>query len=203
MRSNPHPTLGRGARKASPVASNLMLAALAALFALAACSGSRTTVHNPAANAWPSAADQLDFFAALETQPIVTNADAVHALLLFDHAADNEIGSWETERAAAVRRGWLDESAQVNPHESARVGMVAGAIARISRLDLGAAGLFIDDSAGSSFVQEAAATRRARRLGLLPRRSSEQTLTGPELLTLLRRAEAYESFAPSADDANQ
>lgn len=178
----------------------LMLAAACVLvccIAVSGCAGAhgRTYIEAPAAARLPSLDDQLDFFDSLQTQPIVSNADAVHALLLFGDPDHPAVGSWETELAEARELGWFGSAESIDPNTSARVGMIAGAIAGISGLDLGVVGLLTGGKAGeSSTLREAAATRRARRLSLIPPRSSEQALSGPELLALLRRAEAYEAF---------
>ena len=183
----------------TPGAHTVLIAALTV--GLIGChSRERTAVDRSAVQAYPAAFDQLDFVERLRDLDIVSNADALHALLLFAGDA-RSTGAWDDEVSAARDRGWLAPDVELTPEESAAVGMIMTAIERISDLGLGAAGLFVGESAWSpGSVVGIAATKRGRRLGLLPDRSSNQALSGAELLALLRRAEIYERAASGAPD---
>jgi hypothetical protein len=175
--------------------------ALATASTIVGCAGGeRTRIARPAVVTWPASAQQLDFFDALRAQPIVSNADAVHALLLF--AGAEASGVYREEIDEAVALGWIDPAAgrELMPNESVRLGLVMTAIARISGLRLGAASLVVGDAGWSpGSLVGAAAVKRGRRLGMTPDRSANQSLTGPELTSLLRRAEMYEAARAASE----
>ena len=153
---------------------------------LAGCAQPRTIVEAPAAQQWPAPEGELDFFDALASQSIVTNDDALHALLIARTGATE--ASFEQRTARAIQLGWLDDSPGP-PGESAQVGMVAS----IAAHEL----LASARPWRPSSIHALAATKRLRELGMLPIRSPEQALTGAELLALLRRMEIFEATRTS------
>ncbi|GEM_PF-4953179 len=196
-RSRRRPAIVKAPRRCALVGS------IAAIVALAGCSSSRTLVSQPVVEIHPTAFASLDFFEELRRRPIVSNADALHALLLF--AGLEAPGEWESALATAVQAGWIDPAAahDLNPSESARVGLIGSIVASVSDVGLGALDpMLASDAWSPNGLRAIAATTRLRRLSLIPDRSANQALTGAELLTLLRRAEIFEQTReaePGAD----
>ncbi|MCA9293095.1 MAG: hypothetical protein KDA20_04700 [Phycisphaerales bacterium] len=161
-----------------------------ALGALGGCTGARTIVELPAAQQWASSEAQLDFFDALSAQPIVTNDDALHAMLLFLHAQSPANYTQRTE--AARELGWINATPG-EANASAQVGLIASIAVRSQAIRQG---LVLRASGNGPWrpgsLGGLAATKRLRALGMLPPRSPEQALTGAELIALLRRIELCE-----------
>lgn len=161
------------------------------IVALGGCSGARTVVDHPAAQRWGSDEAQLEFFDALAGQAIVTNDDALHAMLLF--MTGTSPADFEQRLEAAIALGWIDQPPG-HANESAQIGLIASIAVRSRAIEpellLGGGGPW---HAGG--LAGLAATKRLRALRMLPPRSPEQALTGAELLALLRRVELYEQAA--------
>ncbi len=157
---------------------------------IGACSGVRTMVDDPAAQTWAASDDQLDFFENLSQQAIVTNDDALHAMLLFE--TGDSPAQFAERVAEAVGLGWLEDTPG-EANASARVGMIASIAARTPEIQSGIAmGLALKHPWRAGELLGASATKRLRALGMVPPRSADQAMTGGELIALLRRIEVYQ-----------
>src|SRR5690606_23550054 len=106
-------------------------------------------------------ADELEFLSQLESVPVVTNDDALHALFLFERGED-PFETYEQRVEEARRLGWLPLRDAAPPaQESARIGTVSVAIARITRLKGGLTMRIVGPT-------PRAATRELVFLGVLP-----------------------------------
>ena len=161
-----------------PLLSTLGIVALAALGGCAA-----TRVDDSAVDHAFTSAAELDFWQMLETQPLLTNHDALHGLLLLADGKDECAGF--TERLAeARRRGWIGESAQFQPDAAASVGFVAVALCEILKIDGGVTMRMFGRS-------QRYCTRALMDAGLLPDRTENQVVRGPEFIDLVARAEDW------------
>ncbi|MCH2136545.1 MAG: hypothetical protein MK101_08180 [Phycisphaerales bacterium] len=97
---------------------------LAALLA-GGCAMERTSLTNTAVDQFPDADATLDYWDALESQSVTTNNDALHGLILFNDGDEGIQDDWEARLARAKSLGWVPENAQLDPSESAQVGMMA------------------------------------------------------------------------------
>jgi hypothetical protein len=88
----------RSTRSAAFLACSLVLAA--AIVPAGCSSGSSASAGSSVVTAHPAAADQLDFFDALEARPSVTYDDAIHAALLLEQ----EDSQLDFNRRVAVAR---------------------------------------------------------------------------------------------------
>ncbi len=145
----------------------------------------RTTVEKPAAAAFPTAADSLDFWDALEVQPVTTNDDALHGLLLLAGREPAE-DTWEARVEAAREAGWI--AGNVPPaNESAQMGFIAVCVCRI-----------LDVQGGLSMrifgVNSRYATRELVHMGLIPGITEHEALSGAEFIALLGAVEQRQAI---------
>lgn len=164
-----------------------MLGAIAALASalLTACGPAhRTQVVSSVVEAYPEPAQENDFYDELARRSIVSNEDALHALYLFSGA--EEPAGWEARLARAQDLGWIDLRFTRPARESMPAAVFAGALARVINLK---GGLTYTITGGWN----TAANRELRALGILPTLSDDQTITGPQLLSTLRKAEMYQA----------
>jgi len=175
----------------SPIAQRriapLLLIAAALLSLNAGCTAQRTTVVRSAAETYPSPEQEIEFLDALYSQNVVCNDDALHALLLFQSGTSPQ--TWEERLAAARALGWVPEEKVPDPHLSALTGVVAGIVCH----ELGIEGGLTMRMTGGPLRSPVAATKELVALRLLPRVSANQSLSGVQFMTLLRRAELYRS----------
>ena len=142
----------------------------------------RSTLEQSASARFSTADESLDFLDALDTQPITTNDDALHGLLIlvdYQPAPD----SWKGRAEAAVTLGWLTERhIPANPNESARVGMIAVCICHV-----------LDVRGGLSMRLAGRTPRYCTRelvhMGLIPGITENEALSGSEFLALLAATE--------------
>lgn len=140
----------------------------------------RTTVERSLVSMYDEPDQELDYFAELEEQRVVSNDDALHALLLLAEPG----GAYETyeERADAAReRGWIEGEAPPAT-ESARIGMVAVAVCEVLGIEGGLSMHLFGNTPRY-------ATRELIYEGLLPPRTEEQSISGIELVDLIGRVD--------------
>ncbi len=155
---------------------------LTTLAMMSACGlGDRTRVEEPAAAAWPTQEDTLDFWDHLESQPVTTNDDALHGLLLFAGHTP-EAATWDERLAAARQRGWIAADRTPIPNESAEMGLISVCVCRI--LDL-QGGLSMQVFGPTPRY----CTRELVHTGLLPGITEHEALTGAEFIALLSAME--------------
>jgi len=163
--------------------------AAASLFALALLAGSvtltgcaRTVADSSFVEREGLREDELEFLAQLEHAPVVTNDDALHGLLLFQRGED-PFESYEARAEEARRLGWIPLRGDVpRANESVKIGTVSVAVARIAGLKGGLTMRVLGPT-------PRAATKELIYLGVLPDRTENQALTGPEFIEFLGRAD--------------
>lgn len=164
-----------------------LLVSAAALVCLSGCGlNTRTTVESPASTQFPTDADSLDFWDTLEIQPVTTNDDALHGLLLLVQQ-DPPAESWESRLSAAQNRGWIGEKTTLEPKESAQMGMIAVCLCDI-----------LDVQGGLSMRMFGRiprySTRELVHIGLMPGITEHEALSGAEFIALLGAAEQRQSI---------
>lgn len=126
--------------------------------------------------------DELEFLAQLDRATVVTNDDALHGLFLFQRGED-PFETYEERAEEARRLGWIPLRGEFPPpNESATVGMVSVALSRITGVRGGLTMRVLGPT-------PRAATREMIFLGVIPDRTENQALTGPEFVEFLGRAD--------------
>lgn len=163
------------------LARTLVVAASFTCAALGACSA--THVKDSAVDHAATSATELDFWQGLETQPLLSNHDALHGLLLLADGKD-DVGGFADRLTEARRRGWLGATAPLDSDGAATVGLVSVALCEVLKIDGGLTMKVL----GSS---QRYCTRALIDAGLLPDRSPNQVVRGPEFLDLVAHAEDW------------
>jgi hypothetical protein len=155
------------------------VAAIGLLLAVAGCA--RTVITDSAADKFPSADAELQFWEQLETQPVVTNNDALHGLILLADGQD-PAQDYDQRVAAARQRGWLGSSEPPPAHESATMGMISVAVCEI-----------LDIKGGITMrvfgLVPRYCTRELVFLRYVPPRTDNQSISGLEFMDLMSRVE--------------
>lgn len=152
--------------------------------AIVTLSGCATThVKDAAVDHAATSAAELDFWQKLETQPLLSNHDALHGLLLLADKSDDRAG-FDDRLAEARKRGWVGESAALDPNGAATIGLVAVALCEVLKVDGGLTMKLLGRS-------QRYCTRELIDAGLLPDRSPNQVVRGPEFLDLVAHAEDW------------
>lgn len=129
------------------------------------------------------ATTELDFWDGLATQTMVSNHDALHALLLYFGGKERPT-DYAGRLRAAQKKGWVREGATMPPNETARVGWIARAIC----MEAGIEGGLTMRAIGP---HERYAVRELNYMGWLPEMSGQQSISGGQLLAVLGRADDY------------
>lgn len=153
----------------------MLLAALVVV--LGACKPYVMT--NSAVEQFPKADQEIDFLAAVEKMPAVTNDDALHAFLMLQDG-DDRSADYDARRAEGVRRRWIDAGALPNPREAAKVGWMATAGCRVMEVKGGLTMHLFGPIPRY-------ATRELVYMEILPLRTENQILTGSEFVDYLNR----------------
>ena len=157
--------------------SEVRLLAILLLAFLAACKPYVMT--NSAVDQFPKAEQEIEFLAAVEKMPAVTNNDALHAFLILEDG-DDRSADYAARRAEGVRRRWISAGALANPNEAAKVGWMASAGCRV-----------MDVKGGLTMLLAGPTPRYATRelvyMEILPLRTENQVLTGAEFVDYLNR----------------
>src|SRR5690349_10701691 len=159
----------------------LPLLGAAALWGAGGCTASHSA--DRAVDHAPYSASELDFWQRLETQPLCSNHDALHGLLLLADGTDDRKG-FEERFAEARKRGWVGAGETIEPDATATVGFVSVALCDLLSLRGGVSSMLLPRS-GRYCTRELVAA------GLLPDRTENQALRGPEFLDLVSRAEDW------------
>jgi len=142
-----------------------------------------TRLKDSAVDHAPTNATELDFWAMLETQSLLTNHDALHGLLLLADGKDDH-AVFAERLDDARRRGWVGETNQLDPDAAATVGVVSVALCEILKIDGGVTMRLFGRS-------QRYCTRELVEDGLLPDRTGNQAVRGPEFIELVARAEDW------------
>ncbi len=148
------------------------------------CAMERTTAESSVVDSYGTPDDELDFLDALERRRVVTNHDAIHALLM---AAGPEVqedlpADYESRVNRARQRGWVREEADLPPNQSATIGMIAVAVCDLLEIKGGLTMRVLGPSPRY-------ATRELVFRQILPRRTDNQSMTGLEFIDLLSRVQ--------------
>ena len=156
--------------------SMLLLGVLAALLTLAGCN--RTTVEQTMLERHPSELDDFDFWDGLAEEPVVSNDDAFHALILMEDGRDPS-ADFEGRMALAGEKGWLAGTDQpLDPNESVSVGVLSVAGCRILDIKGGLTMQLFGDSPRYC-------TRELNAMGVLPGLTPNEALTGLEFISFI------------------
>ena len=150
---------------------------LALLAALAGCKP--YVMSNSAVEQFPKADQEIDFLAAVEKMPAVTNNDALHAFLILEDG-DDRSADFDARRAEGLRRKWIDGGAASRPNEAAKVGWMAAAGCRVMQVKGGLTMHVVGPIPRY-------ATRELVYMEILPLRTENQVLTGAEFVDYLNR----------------
>lgn len=125
---------------------------------------------------------EMDFWDGLAEQRVVTNHDALHALVL--SFTKSNPASYEERLDLAHKRGWIKAEDIPPANESARVGWIAKAVC-----------LECDIKGGLTMrllgAHERYAVNELNSLGWLPNMSRNQAISGLQLVALLSNAEDH------------
>lgn len=151
--------------------------AAAAIALAAGCA--RTVVEQSVVDLPGMQQDELAYWEAIESRFVVSNNDALHALILLADGADDSV-DYEARIAKARARGWV--KGRPGPaNESAQIGIVAVGICQILEIKGGLTMRLFGPSPRYC-------TRELIFLELLPPRADTQAITGLELAELIGRA---------------
>ena len=170
----------------SPAAFRTLCVALAAALLIGAgCTGTRTTLKSSVADKHGGEGEfaEMDFWDGLAAAPMVTNRDALHALVL---SFGGDAAGFDAALASARKRGWVDEALPAN--ESARIGWIARAVC----MEAGLEGNLTMRLIGP---HERYAVNHLNARDWLPNMSMHQAVSGAVLISLLSRAEDHETGA--------
>jgi hypothetical protein len=147
------------------------------LLALAGCKP--YVMSSSAVDTYGKADQEIDFLAAVEKMPAVTNNDALHAFLLLQDG-DDRCADYAARVQEGVRRGWMQSGSPRLANEAARVGWMA------------TAGCVVMDVKGGLTMRVLGpvpryATKELVYMEILPLRTENQVLTGSEFVDYLNR----------------
>lgn len=147
------------------------------LLALAGCKP--YVMSSSAVDTYGKADQEIDFLAAVEKMPAVTNNDALHAFLLLQDG-DDTFGDYAGRVREGARRGWLSSGEPRLANEAARVGWMA------------TAGCVVMQVKGGLTMRVVGplpryATKELVYMEILPLRTENQVLTGAEFVDYLNR----------------
>jgi hypothetical protein len=132
---------------------------------------------------------QLEFWHTLAQQPITSNDDAFHGLLLFLDGADP--GPDYAARVAALKdRKLLSKGFREPAEQAVDRGTLAVALSRVLKIR---GGVVMSLTGPSSRY----ATKELVFLGIFPPSSPNQTFSGTECLGIIGKAEDYQRVAQS------
>ena len=151
---------------------------LTASMLLGAVGCTRTTVEQSMLQRHPSELDDFDFWDGLAEEPVVSNDDALPALILMEDGRDPS-ADFEGRMAVAREKGWLAGTAgTLEPNESASVGVLSVAGCRILGIRGGLTMQLFGDSPRYC-------TRELNAMGILPGLTPNEAMTGLEFITFI------------------
>lgn len=169
----------------------------------------RTTVEQTMLQRHPSELDDFDFWDSLAKEPVVSNDDALHALILMDDGRDPST-DFEGRMALARKKGWLKGTDRpLRPNESASVGILSVAGCRMLDIKGGLTMQLFGDSPRYC-------TRELNAMGILPGVTPNEAMTGMEFISFVdsieqrdrlqrawKRQEAMDASGTSDGDQTQ
>jgi hypothetical protein len=131
---------------------------------------------------------EMDFWDGLAEQRMVTNHDALHALIL--SFTKSNPTTYEQRLELAHRRGWIKAEAIPPANESARIGWIAKAVCIEADIKGGLTMRMLG-------ARERYAVNELNFRGWLPNMSRNQAVSGLQLVALLSSAEDYVERNPT------
>lgn len=167
-----------------------LIVVLIASLGLVACQ--RASVEQPLTATYPGdeIEQQMEFWHTLAEAPIACNDDALHALLLFFDEADPAT-MYEGRVATLKARGWLPESFNEPANQAVGRGTIAAVVCKALDIKGGVMMHILGP-------QPRYALRELNHMGVMPRSTTFQTLTGNEFVALIGRIEDYQRAHPTA-----
>jgi hypothetical protein len=152
----------------------------------------RTTVEDSAAVKFSGNDEDFEFWDSLSTQPVVTNNDALHGLLLLIDGKD-DCETYECRYQAGVDKGWFDGNWGDMPpaDESARIGWMAVAGCQILKIKGGLTMQLFGDSPRYC-------SRELTFMGILPSVTENEALSGLEFTAYVDNIEDRQRFDAAA-----
>ena len=142
----------------------------------------RTRVDESILETHPGFMDDFDFWDALADQPVVSNDDALHSLILIQDGTDASF-NFQARMALAAQKGWLiGTPTPLQANESATVGLLSVAACEI----LGIKGGLTMRLMGPS---PRYCTRELSSMGMLPGLTPNEALTGLEFIAFVGNIE--------------
>ncbi len=132
---------------------------------------------------------ELDFWDGISQARLVTNRDALHALLLSVEQAQGG-ADYAAEVQQARKRGWVREDWNRPANETAQTGLIARAICLEYDIEGGVTMRVLGP-------RPRYAVHQLTWLGLLPTRGTAEAMSGLELIALLSNVEDF----ATADDS--
>ena len=138
----------------------------------------RTRVETTILESHPGELDDFEFWDALAKQAVVSNDDALHALILMNDGRDPSI-DFEGRIAIADEKGWLEGThLPLDPNESASVGLLSVAGCRILDIQGGLTMRLLGPSPRYC-------TRELVAMGILPGLTANEALSGLEFIAYI------------------
>lgn len=159
------------------------IALLAALLVVAGCQTTRRA--EPAVE--PATFDDFTFMAYLAEQPIVTVDEAYRAVLILADGHDAEPPTFQARSEALASRGIIRRQWQLRPDQAIDKGSAAYMIMKVCRIP-GGVNMLLFGSWGLG--DRRYALRELTYQGMLSGGVDYQVVTGPELVSLLSKADA-------------
>jgi hypothetical protein len=169
-------------------------AAMIALLLIAGCQ--RTIVDRTMLERHPSETDDFEFWDGVAQEAVVSNDDALHALILIEDGRDPST-DFAGRMAHAEKKGWLKGTPlPLDPNESVSVGILSVAACRILDIDGGLTMRVFGDSPRYC-------TRELNAMGMLPGLTANEALTGLEFITLVDNIEGRDRLQRAWDRREQ
>jgi hypothetical protein len=143
----------------------------------------RTRVETTILESHPGELDDFEFWDDLAQQPVVSNDDALHALILMNDGRDPST-DFEGRTAIAAEKGWLQGThLPLDANESASVGLLSVAGCRILDIQGGLTMSLLGPSPRYC-------TRELVAMGILPGLTANEALSGLEFIAFIDGLEA-------------
>jgi hypothetical protein len=163
---------------------SLHLAALSLIGCLAACQSAKVEQPLTADLAAATPEAKMEFWHQMNDQPVTSNDQAFHGLLLFFDAKDGS-ADYAARLAAVKSRGWLPADFAEAERDSVKRGTVAVVLCNALHIR-GGVTLRVFGS-GPRY-----ALRELQHVGVYPPSSPLQTFSGAQFVALIGRVEDYQ-----------
>ena len=159
---------------------------------IAGCQTARVgqpVVEKLGGNGGDAIASNMEFWHTLNDQPLASNDDAFHALLLYFDGKDDS-GSYAARLQKLKSRGWVAGGFDEGANRAVERGIVAQALVKAMNLKGGLTMRLLGSSPRY-------ALRELQFRGLIPDSSVNQVFTGGELVGVIGKVQDYRSVNPA------